>query len=113
MEPSCTGTIIVRTTTPSRMLLPRNLSLEKAKPASEEKITTETVIVPATITLLISALAKSTSGASKSFWTLLLRCVPGVNGGGSATISSFVREASTTIQYSGKADSTNVITRTM
>jgi hypothetical protein len=109
---SCTGTIIVRITSSSSGPRPGNRSFANANPAVVAKTTVVTVITPATRKLLNSDSANCTSWFAKSADTLCDRRSPGVSGGGVCAIWSFVRDAITSIQYSGKTDSTSVTTRT-
>ncbi|BCB81930.1 hypothetical protein Pflav_083400 [Phytohabitans flavus] len=98
ITPSCVGTIMVAMITSSSALEPRKRSLAKAKPASEEKNTTEMVTEPATIAELIMPVRKWASALAKSRSTLPGRLPPGVTGGGTWPIASLDRVATTNIQ---------------
>src|SRR5215467_10440994 len=84
MTPSWTGTSIVPITQSNRKLLPRNESLAKAKPASAQKKTTDTLTRVATIVELSSAVQKLTltSPELNSREMLCQSSPPGVRTGG-------------------------------
>ena len=79
-------------------LRPRKRSLANAKPAMHEVSTTQTVAVIATRKLLTTAWANMTSALSRTRRMLSSSWSPGVSGGGSDAISSFGREAMTSMK---------------
>ena len=81
MIPSWVGTIMVAMMNSISALRPRNRSLAKANPASEEKNTTEMVTTPATIAELISPLRKIPFSAASTRETLSMSWSSGRIGG--------------------------------
>src|SRR5829696_8007659 len=111
--PSCAGTIMVISTATMKPFRPRKRSLAKAKPASDEKNTTDKVTVAETSTELIMPVTNTASGLASRLLMLVLRLPPGVSGGGTEVIASFVRVATTNMKYSGKRDITTAATSMM
>ncbi len=106
--PSCGGTIMVPITSIIRTLRPLNRSLAKANPARVANSTVDRAITPATIRLLIMALPIAASSQARA--RLLKRFGPGRNGGGVWLTRVLSVEAATIVQYSGKMDSTAMMT---
>ena len=79
MMPSWVGTASVTTMNTNSSLLPRNRSLAKANPASEENSTVVRVTVPDTMTLLASAFQNGTVSNTRA--ALAKKLPPGTNGG--------------------------------
>ena len=102
MTPSSVGIAWVATTTSSSAVRPRKRSLAKANPASVENSTTDTVIVPATISEFPSASAKSVSSKTRAMFSN--RCPPGTRTGGTLPTASDVCEETTNDQYTGNAE---------
>jgi hypothetical protein len=95
MRPSCTGIIMLPRISSSMTFLPRKRSLAKAKPANEEKKTTDTVTQPETMTELSRPLPRLASSLAKTALRLAPRRPPGRNGGGILKISSLLSVAPT------------------
>src|SRR6266487_1809804 len=110
MMPSCGGTIMVATTMPSSAPRPRNGSFAKAKPASVEVRTTDAVTVAATMNELISASRMSVW--VNTFCRLSRKWAPGSSAGGALLMAALSCDAATTVQYSGKTDSSTTIAST-
>ena len=101
--PSWVGISMVPTTKPSSASRPRNRSREKAKPAIVEVSSTQTVITEQTIAEFTRASPKL--ACSKAVFTCSQRFGPGSTAGGYFEIVAWSCEATTSDQYSGKAQS--------
>jgi hypothetical protein len=99
---SCGGTIIVPMTRSSSRFLNRNRSLAKANPASVEKTTVPTEIVPATITVLNRASPMLAS--VQAIWRFLNRLLPNQKGGGVWASRVLFREAAIAVHTSGNSE---------
>src|SRR5262249_34201750 len=100
MTPSCSGTIIVTTTTSISTPLPRKRIFANAKPAIALVSTTAKATALATIAELTSAVQKSmlTTSELKSFEMLCQRFDPGRSTGGYAPIAELSCDATTSDQ---------------
>lgn len=98
MMPICTGIIMVARMTSRSPLRPRNLSLANAKPASDEKNTTETVITAELSSEFHRPSRKLASSAANSLPTLSPKLGPGASGGGQSPTTSLARVATTKSQ---------------
>jgi hypothetical protein len=98
ISPSCTGIIMLPRISSSIAFLPRKRSLAKAKPASEEKNTTDSVTQPETMTELSRPLPRLASSLAKTARRLVPSRPPGSSGGGILKISSLLSVAPTIIK---------------
>src|SRR5450759_3730885 len=76
MMPSWVGMAMVATTNTMRALLPLNRSLANANPARVEKVTTEIVMTPETMTLLSSACQNGTVSNTSATVSYTQRTLP-------------------------------------
>src|ERR1044072_572303 len=109
MIASWVGTSMVATTDVNSPFRPRKVSLANAKPASVDVNTTDSVIVPATITEFVSARPKLPW--SNAADRLSHNDPPGTSGGGYRPIADWSREDTTTDQHSGKTEHTMIARR--
>src|SRR5450759_2432287 len=104
MMPSWVGMAMVATTNTMSALLPRNRSLANAKPARVEKVTTENVMTPETMTLL--SIACQNGMVSNTSATFFQNCPPGSSGGQSCERTEVGLEPTTKDHQSGYAPPT-------